>query len=160
MNVEEYYNELMRPENIIILIGIFILRLIVWGLFAWNIKKTILLIQPENRCLLPNQVWGLMVPLYNIYWNFQVARMLTDSLNNEFYDRKIAVEENPTLKVGLIYAWLYLAANIPLPQFLLLFTFILSLVYFINYWIKISTYKNLLITHNQFKDNEVFKNED
>ncbi|MBP3944203.1 hypothetical protein J5U18_11670 [Sphingobacteriaceae bacterium WQ 2009] len=150
----------MKPEMMNLFIAALVIRIIIWILFALNIRKTLLLIKPENRCLLPSQVWGVAIPLFNIYWNFEVAKKLTDSINNEFYDRKIAVEEDPTLKVGRLYAWLFLASNIPVNSSLIIWVGLLSFVFFINYWIKISAIKKLLVKHNELKDQEVFEHED
>src|SRR5690606_31124852 len=91
--------------------------------------------------------WFVAVPIFNIYWNFEVAKRLADSLNNEFYDRKVEVEERPTQKWGLIFAWTFLLSNIPLPLFVLTIIGILHLVYFITYWVKVNEYKTLLRMH-------------
>lgn len=76
-----------------------------------------------------------------------MVKRLADSLNNEFYDRKIAAEDKPTQKWGLIFAWTFLLSNIPLPLFVLTVIGLLHLVYFITYWIKVNEYKTLLRLH-------------
>lgn len=124
-----------------------IIRIVIWVFFAFTIYRTLKLIKRENLCILPGQAWFVAVPLFNIYWNFEVVRRLTDSLNNEFFDRKIAVEERPTQKWGLIFAWTFLISNIPLPLFVLMIIGILHLVYFITYWVKINECKALLHMH-------------
>lgn len=160
MDYNEIYAEMQKPEMKYLVYGVFIISLVIRAIFALTIRKTLLLIKEENRCLMPSQVWGLVIPLFNIYWNFEVARKLTDSLNNEFYDRKIAVDEDPTLKPGRLYAWLYLAANVPLISGMAVYLSIFSLIAFGNYWIKIVAFKKLLIKHNELRDQEVFENED
>ena len=124
-----------------------LIRIIIWILFAWTVYRTLKLVKKDNLCILPSQAWFLAVPMFNIYWNFEVARRLSDSLNNEFYDRKVEVEERPTQKWGLIFAWTFLLTNIPLPYFLLIIIGIVHLVYFITYWVKVSELKNLLRMH-------------
>ncbi|ULT28460.1 hypothetical protein KUH03_19100 [Sphingobacterium sp. E70] len=113
MTQEELLNELSKPEILYPALGLIVIRTIIWLLFANTIRKTLNLVAVENRLMTPNQSWLVAIPLVNIYWNFQVASRLRDSLINEFYDRKIAVEENPTYRKGSLYAWIYLAANIP-----------------------------------------------
>ncbi len=140
------------PENITndmalyMLIG-GIVRIIIWIFFALTLYRTLKLVKKDNLCILPSQAWFVAVPIFNIYWNFEVAKRLTDSLNNEFYDRKVEVEERPTQKWGLIFAWTFLLTNIPLPPFVLTIIGILHLVYFITYWVKINEYKTLLRMH-------------
>lgn len=140
------------PENITdemiryMLIG-GVIRIIIWIFFALTIYRTLKLVKKENRCMLPNQAWFIAVPMFNIYWNFEVVKRLTDSLNNEFYDRKIAAEERPTQKWGLIFAWTFLLSNIPLPLFVLTVIGLLHLVYFITYWVKVNENRTLLRLH-------------
>lgn len=126
------------------LVGVAIFQFLLWLLFANTIRVTLKLIKIENRCLLPSQSWFVALPFFNIYWNFVVVRRLADSLNNEFYDRKIAVEENPTQTQGMWYAGSFMVSNFPLPAFISYLTSISTLIGFIVYWMKINEYKKLL----------------
>src|SRR5690554_3432884 len=125
-------------------------RILVWALYASTVSRTMLHIAEENRFFRPGQAWLLVIPFFNIYWNFVVARRLSDSLNNEFFDRKIAEEERPGLSVGLPYAWMFLLSHIPFPQFILLAFMILSVIYFVQYWVKINNFRVLLVEHERF----------
>lgn len=122
----------------------FFIQLVIWLLFANTIRTTLKLIREENRCILPSQAWFIALPFFNIYWNFVVVRKLTDSLNNEFFDRKMAVEENPTQKQGYMYAGGYMISNLPLPPFIGFTASIITFVGFVLYWVKIYEYKKLL----------------
>ncbi len=144
----------LTPELIQLVVVVFVFRLLIWVFYANTIRKTLLLIAPENRLLTPGQAWLLAVPLLNIYWNFVVASRLADSLTNEFYDRKIAEEENPGRANGMLYAWLFLLSNIPLAPFILLTIGLLSMVYFIVYWVKVNNFRNLLVEHEKFKNEQ------
>lgn len=127
-----------------LLAGVAALQLIVWILLANSIRKLLLHIKIENRMMPPNQAFFMVVPLLNIYWNFVVVRNVRDSLNNEFYDRQVAIEESPTQNEGNIFAWSYLIGNLPLP----LIGYIASMGYIIGiiiYWRKIIAYKKLLV---------------
>ncbi len=131
-----------------------LIRLLIWVFYANTIRKTLLLIAPENRLMEPNLAWLVVIPFFNIYWNFVVASRLADSLTNEFYDRKIAEEENPGRASGMLYAWLFLLSNIPLPPFILITIGLLSMVYFIVYWVKVNNFRNLLAEHQNFKNKQ------
>lgn len=124
-----------------------IIRIIIWIFFGLTLYRTLKLVKKDNQCILPSQAWFVAVPIFNIYWNFEVAKRLADSLNNEFYDRKVEVEERPTRKWGMIFAWTFLLSNIPLPLFMLTIIGILHLVYFVTYWVKVHEYKTLLRMH-------------
>jgi hypothetical protein len=155
MTQEELIKELSKPEVIYTAMGIVAIRIIVWLLFANTIRKTLKLVAKENRLMTPNQSWLVAIPLVNIYWNFQVASRLRDSLINEFYDRKIAVEENPTFKKGSLYAWIYLATNIPLPLSISGVLIIMHFVTLANYWFEINASRRMLEEHNKFRALEV-----
>lgn len=150
MNID-YEN--LSPEMMQLAIAVFLIRLIIWVFYANTVRKTLLLVAPGNRLMTPNQAWLLAVPFFNIYWNFSVASRLADSLTNEFFDRKIAEEENPGRLAGVWYAWFFLLSNIPLPPFILITIGLLSFVYFIGYWVKVNNFRNLLAEHEKFMKN-------
>lgn len=129
-----------------------ILRLLIWIFYANTVRRTLLRLAPENRLIKPETAWLLVIPIFNIYWNFIVASRLADSLTNEFYDRKIAEEEHPGRATGRRYAWLFLLSNIPFPPFILVTVALLSFVYFIAYWVKVNNFRNLLVEHEKFKN--------
>ena len=155
MTKEELINELSKPEVQVIVFGILAIRIIVWLLFSNTIRKTLNLVAVENRLMTPGQSWLVAVPLVNIYWNFQVASRLRDSLINEFYDRKIAVEENPTFKKGSLYAWVYLVTNIPMPFSISGLLAVMHFVTLANYWFNINANRRILEEHNKFREKEV-----
>lgn len=126
--------------------------LVIWILFANTVRSTLQSIGKENQVILPNQAWFLAVPLFNIYWNFEVVKRLAFSFNNEFFDRKVAVEEMPTRRAGTIYAWAFLIYWFPLfPLFIRVVAMVVFMIYFVVYWIQISQYKNLIVEHEKWK---------
>lgn len=150
---EQLLKEISKPEFIYTVIAVWTVRILIWLFFANTMRKTLKLIAIENQCIKPNQVFGIAIPFFNIYWNFEVAKHLRDSLINEFYDRKIATEEAPSFKKGSLYSWVYLATNIPIypiAGLALIFHFITM----INYWIEINNYKRILEQHNTFRSQE------
>src|SRR5690606_20360778 len=114
--------------------------LIVWAFYAYTVQGLLKQIAPENRFLEPGQVWFVLVPLVSIYWNFVIAVRVSDSLTNEFFDRKIAEEENPGRYAGIRYAILFLL-SIPFSGIIGLTFLLLALVYFVAYWIKLYNFK-------------------
>lgn len=151
--MEELLNSPEFQKFIPYLIGAAVFQLVIWLLFANSVRTTLNLIKKENRCILPVQSWFVALPFFNIYWNFIVVARLRDSLINEFYDRKVAVEESPTQKEGYIYAGSFLTSNFPLPAFIKYIVSIMTLVGLIMYWRKIYEYKKLL-KHTQNYSNQ------
>ena len=141
INSPEYQN-LLPYLPYLIIAGLFRFVFVI-GLCITG-KRTLLLIKKENRCITPDQSWLLLIPFFNIYWNFIFMRRLVDSLNNEFYDRQIAVEENPTEKSGYFFAGSFLVYNFPIPMFVGFVAFIVSIIALILYVAKVREYKNLL----------------
>lgn len=144
----------LTPDMILAVWVVFAARLIIWAFYANTVRKTLHVISPENRFLRPGQAWFLVIPLFNIYWNFVVVRSLSNSLNNEFFDRKIAEEENPGLATGILYCWMFMLSHIPFPPFILLTLLILGIVYFIQYWVKINHFRLLIKEHDRFIDEQ------
>ena len=126
------------------LIAVAVAQIILWLLLGNTIRTTMNLVKKENRMMAPAQALLIAVPLFNIYWNFMVVRHLRDSLNNEFFDRQVAVEENPTQREGNIYAWSYLVRHFPLPSYVLYAAMFVNIAGFVMYWIKVVQYKKLL----------------
>ena len=91
-----------------------------------------------------------LVPIINLYWNFIIANRMADSLTNEFYDRKIAEEENPGRLLGLSYAIFIAIASVPIIPSISLVAGIFALYYFIRYWVKMDYFRVLITEHQRF----------
>lgn len=162
-------------------IGLVAIIIIVTVFFCLNLYNTLSLIRPENRKLHPAAVWLLFVPLFNFVWNFFVVIAVSSSLRNELEDRNFDVTERPGLVSGMIYSvisflvgsapYILMAAGIEVlsteeltkiseghvssGQGLIIATGILGLlqlIFFIQYWMKISWYKNILKKDNIGED--------
>lgn len=141
------------------ILAIGILQIVLWLLLGNSIRTTLLLVRKENRMMSPGQAFLIVLPLFNIYWNFMVVKHLKDSLNNEFFDRQVAVDENPTQREGSIFAWSYLVRNFPLPGFILYAALFSNIIGFVMYWRKVVEYKKILKTTTPILDAEVVHEE-
>lgn len=148
INGVTFTEEMIRTA---VVIGI--ISYVVRALYCRTLKKTLDLVGDENRCMKPQHAWLALVPLFSIYWNFVIASRLADSLTNEFYDRKIAEEEDPGKRAGMIYAIFVLLMNIPLLQSFTITAALFSIVFFIRYWVKVESFRVLLEEHNRFLEN-------
>ena len=129
-----------------------IISLVIRFFYCRSIRNLLRLIHPENRFLEPKHAWLAMIPVFNIYWNFVLASRISNSLNNEFYDRKIAEEERPGLSAGLLYAVFVVLTNIPLGTMYIGIFGLLTIFHFIRYWVKVENFRALLVEHNRFKN--------
>jgi len=119
-------------------------------LYANTFRLTLKRIALENRFMEPAQAWLLLVPIFNLYWNFEVAKRMADSLTNEFFDRKIAEEESPGRTVGLTFAVINVLTVFPFSPSLLITINLIYIFYFIYYWIKMNRFRELLKDHDLY----------
>ena len=97
---------------------------------------------PASRTIQPGTLWLLLIPLFNLVWNFFVVLGLARSLGNEFRLRNIPnAEPEPGKSIGLAMAICGACSIIPLVN---LITGLVYLVLWIVYWIKISGYSQIL----------------
>jgi len=142
--------ENLDQESIVALAGLAVIFLLIKALYANTFRTTLKLIAVENRFMKPGEAWLILIPVFNIYWNFELAKRMANSLTNEFYDRKIAEEEAPGRSSGITVAMLYVVTLFPMPVYLVMSLNLVYLFYFFAYWIKMNRFKELLKDHNAF----------
>ena len=116
--------------------------------YIQTLQKALLLCNENNRTLNPKKVWLLLIPFYNLIWNFTLVSHITTSLKNEFGSRSIQKETNFGKSFGIAYCVLsiffvaffsvYLGAIIGVPW----------ITCWIVYWQKINTYSKELSNSN------------
>jgi len=90
----------------------------------------------------PSNVWLLLIPLFNFFWQFIVVDKIAQSITMECDKLNIPVKENkPTYKIGLAWNICTLLFFIPVLGNLA------ALVLFIAYWIKVNEYRKLIISN-------------
>jgi hypothetical protein len=115
--------------------------LVVKIFFILTLQKALKGCSPENRAMSPGLVWLLLIPFFNLIWNFFVVMNMAKSLGAEFQKRGIAAEAEPGKTIGLVYAILMACSIIPFVNWI---TGIGTLVCWIIYWVKIAGYSNQL----------------
>ncbi|MEP7318819.1 MAG: hypothetical protein ABI921_08750 [Panacibacter sp.] len=119
----------------IIMAGIFFL------LTLQNALKTV---SPENRAMEPGNVWLLLIPLFNIYYMFIVVNAIAASLNNEYQKFGVIKNENPTYNIGIAWCITQIASSI-LQFFSIPYLSIITLLFWIIYWVKVNEHKNEIV---------------
>ena len=88
-------------------------------------------------------VWLLLIPLFNIIWNFFVVMGIARSLANEFARRSMpSPEAEPGKSIGIPMCICMCCGLIPL---LGLLASLAGLVLWVMYWVKIAGYSQSLI---------------
>jgi hypothetical protein len=119
---------------------IWIIVLVVFILYLITLMNTLSAISPQNRRLTPGLVFLLLIPLFNLVWNFIVVTKIRDSLQAEFSARNLS-GQGFGYGVGLAMCILYIASVIPLINLLAAPAL---LVCWIIYWVQIAGFKGQL----------------
>lgn len=109
--------------------------------YILTLQKALNRCAPESRAMEPAMVWLLLVPCFNVIWDFFVVINMSKSLAAEFQRRGMSEDPEPGKKLGLIMC--ILACCLPIP-FLGFACFLGCLVCWIMYWIKIAGYSKKL----------------
>lgn len=94
----------------------------------------------QARTTSPGRVWLMLIPVFNIVYQFILVNHLARSLGNEFARRGIT-DENPApgQALGMAACGLGVAAILPIPVLAQLLM-IASLICRIVYWVKLAEY--------------------
>jgi hypothetical protein len=120
---------------------IFAIFLIPAIFFNLTLQKALNRCAPENRAMQPGMVWLLLIPLFNLVWQFLVVINVAKSLGAEFQKRGMAEEPEPGKTLGLVMCILVCCGIIP---YLGVLCSIGALICWIMYWVKIAGYSSKL----------------
>lgn len=109
-----------------------------------TLQSTFDTISVENRKMPSSNVWLLLIPLFGTVWHFIIVNNLAASIKAEANSKNIKIDEpRPAYNVGLAMCILNCLFFIPGLNIL---TSIAGLICWILYWVKIISYKNILLT--------------
>ena len=175
LSAQEQGSSNMNSEYIIhtlkefLWLGVLIIGLLIWMVFAFlgTLKSAIQVVKPHNRRINPNEVYLMLIPLFNNVWVFIMVNRMADSFDNELRSRNLTYTPKPTYNIGLAYAVLNLACLILpyiLPFYYLGYSLVVNIaliVCFIAYWISVSNIKSELesgVGSNITNNSNVFNN--
>jgi hypothetical protein len=97
---------------------------------------------PSARTMQPGMMWLLLIPLFNLIWNFLAVNAISDSLGNEFRLRGMqGIEPEPGKSIGMPMAICGACSLIPILGILASLAY---LVLWIMYWVKVSSLSKML----------------
>jgi hypothetical protein len=123
---------------LIILVGILLLYIF----YILSLSRALSKCSVASRTMQPGMVWLLLVPLFNLVWQFIVVIGLADSLGKEFRARGILnAEPEPGKTIGIAMCVCAVCGIIPFVNFVALPA---QLVLWIIYWVKITDFSRRL----------------
>ncbi len=122
---------------------VFLLLLLITVIFfLLTLQKTMNAISEENRKMAPSNVWLMLIPIFNIVWQFIMVDKIAQSIGAECVKLNIPTTENkPTYNNGLAWNICSVITFIPLVGALA------ALITWIIYWVKVNDYKNLIVAN-------------
>lgn len=117
------------------LLGLLI-ALVVCILYLRTLMKTLQAVSPGVRKMEPGLVFLLLIPLFNLIWNFFVVYRIRDSLQQEFANRQMS-GSGFGFGVGMAMSVLSVLSFIPVAGLLI---GLAAFICWIIYWIQIAGY--------------------
>lgn len=137
--------------------GVLAVVLVIAIFFLLTLQKALSRVSPRNRLMEPGMVWLMLIPCFNIIWQFFIVIRVPGSLRNEFRDRNRDDGSDYGKGIGLAYAVLNLVGSCAgnsqrgqPPEFAMtasgisLVLSIIGLILFIAFWVKIASYSKQL----------------
>jgi hypothetical protein len=128
----------LLPTFIFMGIGLAITAVICYLLY--NAQNAV---PPQHRKIEPGMIWLLMIPLFNLVWNFFVFPRVAESYQSAFAERGDPTKGASERSIGLAYAICAACAIIPC---LGVFAGLAALVLGILFLVKIYNLKTMLNT--------------
>jgi hypothetical protein len=114
-----------------------VISIIIHILFLLNLSRCLAECSPRNRTMEPGMVWLNLIPLFGIVWMFITIIRISESLTNEYRERRMRSDDSEFGKMtGILYMVFSLIGCSPV-----------GLVFFIMYWVKTARYKNELMSN-------------
>jgi hypothetical protein len=111
--------------------------------YLFTLQRAFERCSPESRAMSPGMVWLLLIPLFNIAWQFIVVLHLAKSLQNEFAKRHLVADTGDFAKsLGLALSIMAALGLIPIVGVLF---GIGALVCWIIYGSQINRYSRMLL---------------
>src|SRR5690606_35975945 len=123
--------------------------------FCLPLVKTLGNIKPENRTIHPSPVWLYVIPVFNLCWLFIIVFRMAFSIKNELLSRDYEVDANPGYQSGLtaavlpfliylVYVTEFYITSLPYLSFVIGFLGIMRIIFFVQYWMKMSWYRKVM----------------
>lgn len=110
--------------------------------FLLTLQNTLKSISEENRKMPPSNVWLMLIPVFNLVWQFIMVDKIAQSIGAECARLNIPVNDpKPTYNIGLVWNICIFLSIIPILGGLA------ALITFILYWVKVAEFKKLILAN-------------
>ena len=159
-------HKIMRDELVIGLLvaAIFLIGIIIaYVFFLLTLQNVLKLVSPKNRQVPPTNVWLMFIPFFSLAYSFILFPKISDSIMEEFADRKMDTSGDFARNLGIAMSLLGVAYLLRYLGPLALLGTLASLAYlvvWIVYWVKMSQYKDQLKNSGNFAGISISNNPD
>jgi hypothetical protein len=124
-------------------LGVPSIGLLVAAVAAYILYDALNAVPSEHRKgITPNQVWLLLIPIFNLVWSFIVFQRLSESFQSYFETNGRPQPGDYCRGLGLAFSIMFVITHVPC---LGCFTFLPTLIILVLTLIKISSYKSLIV---------------
>jgi hypothetical protein len=92
-------------EGIVFLVWLVIVGLLVFGL--WRIFDAASAATPPHRTMEPSMIWLLLIPFFQVYWNFRALPAVSESLSATLHEKGLKPDDCGRA-IGRVWALLVL----------------------------------------------------
>jgi hypothetical protein len=97
-------------------------------------------VHPRNRTMQPGTVWLDLIPLFSCVWSFVITHRLAESLDAEFYDRRIERDaDDYGTSIGIASSVCFLLGSLTCGVMS-----IPAIILWIFHWVKVAGYAHEL----------------
>lgn len=134
-------DELFTILLIVFVVVVLVIAIVIQVMYLLTLSRALRRCHPRNRTMEPGQVWLNLIPCFSIVWLFITVQRIAESLDNEFYDRRIRADGDFGKNLGVTYNVLNLMGAIPYIGAIFSMA---GFVCWIIYWVKIAGYSRQL----------------
>lgn len=134
--------DLLQPVHLVLILVLFGILLIPTIFYILTLQHALEKCAPSSRTLSSSSLWLLLIPIFNLLWNFFVILGMAKTLANEFRRRNLpSPEPLPGQSIGMAMCICSVCRIIPI---LGLIAYLAYLVLWIIYWVKIADFSRSL----------------
>ncbi|MCE3294927.1 MAG: hypothetical protein K0R65_641 [Crocinitomicaceae bacterium] len=137
--------------------------IIAYVFYLLTLQRLMELVSPKNRLVPPSNVWLMFIPFFNLVYAFVLYPKISDSVMEEFADRKLDTSGDFARNLGIAMALLglgYLFRFLGPLALLGSLASLANLIIWIIFWVKMNQYKEQLKNSGNFAGISISNNPD
>jgi hypothetical protein len=134
----------------VVMVVIIAISLAIQIFYLLTLSRCFHRISPHNRKMEPGQVWLNLIPCFGTVWIFITVIRLSESLEDEFYERRLRKDGDMGKNLGIMYNVMVLLGAIPYIGGIFS---LVGLVMWIMYWVKIAGFSRQLAEDSEDRMN-------